>query len=141
MIVHARTPEQKEQLLAYAAQRIGYEPRALVGDMPYHAVGSIRDGRLMGAVVFMNWRRHSLEWHVAGQPGWLSRADLRELFSYAFVHCKCLRLWCLVARNNKRTRGFAERLGFKVKCVLDDEFGEHKDGIIYSMKRGDCKWI
>jgi RimJ/RimL family protein N-acetyltransferase len=141
LIVHAQTPDQRAQLLTYIAQKIGYAPRDLVGDMPYHAAGSIKDGRIVGGALFTNFRRHSIEVHVCGEPGWVTRGDLKSLFWYPFVHLGCLRLWCLIARNNKPSRSFCERLGFKVKCVSDDEFGPGKDGIVYAMKRSECKWL
>jgi RimJ/RimL family protein N-acetyltransferase len=57
------------------------------------------------------------------------------------VTLNCLRLWCMVRRNNKPARRGAERLGFKILGVAEDEFGEGKDGVIYTMSRANCKWI
>jgi hypothetical protein len=141
LIHHARTPEQKEYLVRYLAAKIGMEPQDLVGQMPFHMMASVVDDRLMGAVLVTNYRRQSVECHLAGEPGWVTRKDLRDLFSYPFVTLGCSRLWCVVARNNKRARKFTERCGFNVKAVLDDEFGQGKDGIFYSMNRSDCKWL
>lgn len=141
MIVHARTSEQEAQLAAYIARAIGMEPSKLVGDMPYHALASIRDDKLMGVVLFTSFREQSIEAHVCGKPGWVTRSDLAEMFAYPFEYLGVLRIWSVIARNNKPARSFIERLGFKVKCVLDDEFGESRDGILYAMKRRDCKWL
>ena len=141
MIVHATNPEQQTHLLTFIAMKVGVEPKAMVGDMPFHAMGAVRNSHLAGVAVFTNFRRHSIEVHVCGEPGWVTRADLAQLFGYPFQHLNVLRLWCLVARNNKKARRFAERLGFQVKCVADDEFGEGKDGIVFAMKRKDCKWL
>ena len=117
------------------------DPEKLVGDMPYHAAASVRDDKLMGVALFTSFRGQSIEAHVCGKPGWVTRADLRDLFAYPFQHLDVLRVWSVIARNNKPARSFIERLGFQVKCVLDDEFGEGKDGILYAMRRKDCKWI
>ena len=141
MIVHARTPEQKAQLATFIARAIGMEPQKLVGDMPYHVMASVRDDKLMGAVMFTSFREQSIEAHVCGKPGWVTRADLAEMFGYPFRHLNVLRVWSVIAQNNKPARSFIERLGFKVKCVLDHEFGEGKHGILYSMKRSDCRWL
>lgn len=141
MIVHAKTPEQSDQLVRYLAGKIGEEPQALIGSSPFHIMASVRDGKLLGAVLFLNYRRHSMEFHLCGGPGWVTRSEIRELFSYPFEFVGCLRLWCLIRRNNKTARKGAERLGFKVKCVLDDEFGDGKDAVLYSMKRSECRWL
>lgn len=141
MIVHARTPQQKAQLLEYITLAVGVTPRAMVGDMPFHAMGSIRDDKLVGCALFTNWRGHSVEAHVCGGPGWVTRGDLAELFAYPFGHLGARRIMLVIARNNRKARRFAERLGFRVKCVADDEFGEGKDGIVYAMNRKDCKWL
>ena len=141
MICAAVGPEQKAALLTYLAARIGEKPEDLVGAMPFAILGSVRGNRLVGAIVFLNYRRQSMEFHLAGAPGWVTRAEVKQLFRYAFIEAKCLRLWCLIKRNNKTARQGAERLGFKLLGVARDEFGEGRDGIIYSMRRRDCRWL
>ena len=141
VIVHARTPQQQAQLAAYIANAIGMAPEKLVGNMPYHAIASVRGDNLMGVALFTSFREQSIEAHVCGKPGWVTRADLAELFGYPFQYLNVLRVWSVIARNNKPARRFIERLGFQVKCVLDHEFGEGKDGILYALKRKDCKWL
>lgn len=141
MIVPAQNQEERRCLLEYVARRIGEEPRALVGDMPFAAIGVVRDNRILGAIIFLNYRRQSIEFHLAGSPGWLTRGEVATLFAHPFLELGCLRLWCLIRRNNKAARRGAERLGFRVMGVAEDEFGEGKDGIVYSMTRQQCKWI
>lgn len=141
MIVHPRTPEQRDQLVRYLAARIGEEPAALVGSSPFHIMASVRGDALLGAVLFLNYRRQSMEFHLCGGPGWVTRSEIRELFEYPFNIAGCLRLWCLIRRNNKAARKGAERLGFRVLGVAHNEFGERKDGILYEMCRKDCKWL
>jgi RimJ/RimL family protein N-acetyltransferase len=141
MILAAQNQEERHTLLTYLASRIGETPRSLVGDMPYAALGIIRDERILGAIVFLNYRRESVEFHLCGSPGWLTRGEIKALFAYPFVTLNCLRLWCMVRRNNKPARRGAERLGFKILGVAEDEFGEGKDGVISTMSRANCKWI
>lgn len=112
-----------------------------MGSMPFHAMGSIRDGHLVGVALFTNFRGESIEAHVCGGPGWVTRADLAHLFGYPFQQLGVLRMDLCIARNNRKARRFAERLGFQVKCVADDAFGEGRDGVVYSMRRKDCKWL
>lgn len=141
MIIHARTPEQEHQLAAVIASAIGIEPKKLIGDMPYHALASVRNDRLMGVVLFTSFREQSIEAHVCGKPGWVTRGDLAEMFRYPFEHLGVLRVWSVIARKNKPARTFIERLGFSVKAVLDDEFGPGKDGIMYALRRKECQWL
>jgi RimJ/RimL family protein N-acetyltransferase len=141
VIVFASTPHQRASLLAYLSRQIGELPQDLVGDMPFQIFGAVKNDRLAGAIIFLNYRRQSMEFHLCGSPGWLTRSDVVALFAYPFVHAGCLRLWCLIRRTNKKARKGVERLGFKVMGVADDEFGEGRDGIVYSMTRADCRWI
>jgi hypothetical protein len=141
MIVHARTPEQEAQLATYIAKAVGITAKDLIGDTPYHALASVRDDRLMGAVMFINYRGNSVEVNLCGSPGWVTRSEIRELFEYAFRFLGCLRLNCTIRRNNKPARRGAERLGFSVRCVLRDEYGRGKDAILYDLHRDDCKWL
>ena len=141
MICRAETPQQKAGLLAYIARRVGETPQDLVGDMKHEVIGVLKDGKLVGAIVFLNYRRQSIEFHLAGSPGWMTRGEIRQLFSYVFHQIGCLRLWCIIQRNNKPSRRGAERLGFKPKTPMEDEFGPGKDGILYSMRRCECKWL
>ena len=141
MIRHAQTPEQREKMLAYLASKLGYSPSELAGEMSYHLMASVNNGQLGCVVMWTNYRKQSMEFHLAGGQTWVPRADIRELFAYPFVHVGCLRLWCLIARNNKIARKRTEWLGFRVLGVADDEFGEGKDGIIYSLRRADCRWL
>jgi len=141
MIVPAQNAEELRTLVQYVADRIGETRQDLVGDLHHAAIGVIRDDRILGAIIFMNYWRQSCEFHLAGSPGWLTRGEIAQLFAYPFVSWGCLRLWCMIRRNNKPARRGAERLGFKVLGVAECEFGLGKDGIIYSMTKAQCKWI
>jgi hypothetical protein len=141
MIVHAWTQKHRVLLLQYIAKRIGMTPEELVGDMPYHAIGFLRGEHLKAAAIYTNFRRHSIEAHICGEPGCITRGEIRDCFAYAFQHLDVLRIDGIVRRNNKRVRRVVEGLGFKVKRVADDEFGPGKDGIVYAMRRSECKWL
>ena len=141
MIFRAETPEQRTHLLAYLAEKVDELPHELVGSSPFQIFAAIRNEKLAGVVLFVNYRRQSIEFHLCGAPGWMTRRDIRYLFSYAFGLNGCLRVWCLIKRKNKQARKGAERLGFRVLGVAHDEFGEGRDGILYEMTRSQCKWI
>ena len=137
----ARSPEERTQLVTYLADRIGTTAKALVGDMPFEMLAVVNGGALKGAVLLINFRRQSIELHCAGAPGWLTRANLRDIFDVVFNRLGCLVARGVTQRKNKKARRLNEKLGFKVVGVLDDEFGLHKDGILYAMRKQDCRWI
>ena len=144
MIVAAQTPDEQFRLLSWMARFIGERPEDLVGAMPFKAFGIMREDALIGGCVFLNYRRHSIEFHIGGAPGWaasMQRADIGALFDYPFHVLGCMRVWCTIQRKNAAARRGAEVLGFKVLGVAGDEFGPGRDGIIYSMRRRECRWI
>lgn len=141
MIIRAASTEDRARLLAYLSEKLRELPHDLVGDMPFEIIATAKGSCITGAVLYLNFRRQSIEMHCAGEPGWLTRPHLRELFGYPFEQLGCLRVWGVAHRKNKKARHLNERLGFKVTGVLDDEFGVGQDGILYSMKRSQCRWI
>src|SRR5262245_9204397 len=141
MIIAAQNREERLTLLTHLAHSIGETPQALVGAMPFAMFGIVKDNRILGAICFLNYRRESIEFHLCGSPGWLSRREIGDLFAYPFLTLKCRRLWCLIRQSNKEARLGAMRLGFRVLGVAEDEFGEGEDGVLFSMKRSDCKWL
>src|SRR5262245_25256670 len=141
MIVAANSNEERHTLLVHLAASIGETPQSLVGAMPFAMFGIVRDNRILGAICFLNYRRESIEFPLYCSPGWLNRGEIRSLCAYPFVTLNCRRLWCLIRTKNEDARRGAERLGFKVLGTAEDEFGEGEDGVIFSMKRSDCRWI
>lgn len=144
MILPAETRDEQIKMLKYIGHFVKERPEDLVGDMPFRAFGIVRDDKLLAAIVYYNYRRASIEFHLGGAPGWAAsmlREDIQMLFAYPFVELGCRRVWCLINRRNKAARRGAEVLGFKVAGVAHDEFGTREDGIIYAMRRHECRWI
>lgn len=141
MILPAITDADKAFLLHHLSKRIGEHPKFIVGDMPFNIVACVRDARITAVVAFLNYRRESMEFHLAVDPGGIARSEIKALFAYPFEQIGVLRLWCLIRRNNKKAREGALRLGFKQTGMCPDEFGHRKDGVEYSMRRCDCRWL
>lgn len=135
---------QKELVAAYLIKRI-YD----LGDDPwdgYEGIGVVKDRKLIGGVVYTEWReiakgQHDCRMHCAGEPGWLTRASLKAFFNYPFNQLKCVRVTAIVTKANKRARDLNERLGFRMEGCIKDGFGTGKDGILFGMTRRDCRWI
>jgi RimJ/RimL family protein N-acetyltransferase len=114
----------------------------------YEAIGVVRDGVMIGGVIYTEWREvrpgsdeHDIRMHCVGEPGWLTKTTLRAIFSYPFLQLRCIRVTGIVTKSNRRARDMNERLGFKLEGKIEDGFGTGRDGIIYGMRRQDCRWI
>ncbi len=115
-------------------------------DKDYEAIGVLKDGELIGGVIYTNYHelapgQHDIMMHCAGEPGWLTRSTLRTFFEYPFVQLRCIRITATVAKANKRARDLNQRLGFKIEGCIKDGYGLGKDGLLLGMRKADCKWI
>lgn len=140
MIEPARTFDERATLVAYLASKMGTSPEGLVGQMPFEIVAVRRDGKPMGAVMYINYRQTSIEMACAGEPGWLTRGNLRDLFAYPFLQLKVWTALTLVARSNRIARAFNTKLGFVELCTIPSGRKE-SDTILYGMTRNQCSWI
>jgi hypothetical protein len=141
MIVPAQTIEEKVVLVAYLASKIGTTPQALVGQMPFEAGKVVRNGKPMGAVLYTNYRQHSIEFSAAGEPGWMTRATIRQMFSYPFEQLGVYTLLALIKRSNSTARTISRGLGFGELCVIPAGDFKADDIILYGMARDKCPWI
>ncbi len=112
----------------------------------YEAIGVLKDGKLIGGVIYAEYREiapgeHDIRMHCAGEPGWLTKTTLRTFFSYAFDQLRCIRVTATVARANKRALDMNTRLGFKIEGCIKDGYGTGKDGLLLGMQKATCKWI
>jgi RimJ/RimL family protein N-acetyltransferase len=129
-------------LVTWLAGKIGTTPDGLVGDTPFNIMGVLRaDGALMGAVMFNHWRGGRIEIAGAGEPGWISRADMRAVFAYPFEQLHCWTILSYVNRHNTVSRDFTKRLGFVERCVIPCGPTKARDMVLYSMTRPECRWL
>jgi RimJ/RimL family protein N-acetyltransferase len=141
VIVRPDTPEDRAFVVSYIAGKIRTTPEALVGQMPFEVLAAVgSDGSLLGAVLYTNFRDQSIEMTSAGEPGWLSRGNLRAFFSYPFGQLQVRRVTGIVHRKNKHARNINERLGFKLEGVCRHGFKDG-DAMIYGMLKQECRWI
>lgn len=133
--------EAHELLAQWVAARIDrFGPAARFGNCT--AIGILRDKRIVGAVIFSNFRGHDMEVSIATEGQWATRGLLKSLFSYPFGQCGCARISALVARSNKKSRKLCESLGFKLEGVMRKSLhGGTEDACIYGMLREECRWF
>lgn len=140
MMTIARTQDERLTLLAYLASKIGSDPAALVGSMPFQIGAVRRAGRAMGAVLYTNKRGTTIEMTWAGEPGWVTRGALAAMFGYAFRDLDCLTVVGTIRCDNEKSRDMAERIGCMRVGLVPHAFGEGAHGYLYCMCRDRCEW-
>lgn len=141
MIVHLGDPQDRLVALEYLSQRVGIEANALVWNEPWEMLACVRGRTIIGTVMYNSWRGRSIETHWAGEPGWLTRAHLRDIFAFPFIRLGCLRVGGIIRRKNRTARKAAERIGFKLEGVAEKGFEDGTDAMLYGMTHDKCRWI
>lgn len=98
------------------------------------------DGTIQGGIVYHTKRGDSIEAVAAGAGNWLTPMRTRAIFEVAFNALGCELMIVHVAKRNKRSRRFVEKLGFTLRGTIPKAI-KGKDGVIYSLHRDECRWI
>ena len=108
------------------------------------AIGVARDDRLIAGVVYSDFRPAygNVMMSVAAEPDshWLTRGALAAFFHYPFMQLGCQRVTSAIARRNKRSRAFCEKIGFKYEGCIRRGFGTD-DAMLYGLLDTECRWI
>lgn len=140
-MIHAPASEaERLEWLQYLADRVGGEPRDIVGDMPFGIYGVIRWGRLAGVILYTNYRDASIEMAWAGEPGWLTRRVLRDMWAYPFCQLGVAVVTGMVKGRNRHSQDVAERMGC-VKCGSIPRWYGDDDAVIYAVTADQCRWV
>lgn len=142
-----------EEVIAWTAWRIPQTRARLEIDptiRPFgaaYAIGVLdKDNQLVAGVVFHSWAQdyQSIEISFAAStPKWATHGVLRELMAYAYETAGCNRVQVVVAKDNRPSRKFVERYGFRREGVATDGFGPGVDAILYRMLKREwlqSKW-
>ncbi len=107
---------------------------------PCQCVAFMDDERLVGIVVYYNYRWPSIDVaFYCDDPRWaLNRDMVAEALSYPFRQLECRRITALIERKNKRSRKMVQRLGFKEEGMLR-KAGEKGDLFVYGLLPEDYK--
>lgn len=108
------------------------------------AIGVARNGRIVGAAVFHDYRWASIEvTFVTTSASWASRKNIKAILSYPFLQLRCKRLTAITPEDNRTARAFLERLGFRQEGVHPDSYaGNDLDAISYGLLRSDAeRWL
>ena len=112
----------------------------------HHCIARYDDrDRLLGGVLFTDYRVGSVHIHMAGfHPRWVSKAMVYLAFDYPFQQLKVKKLFGLVPERNVKSRNNTLHLGFKIEYLVPDVLA-YADGVngmyIMSMYKEDCRWL
>lgn len=123
----------------FVAEQLGMELEEL---HPFTAMGVAIEGKLVGGVVYNNFRKHDIQLSAASiNPKWLSKNILTEIFTYPYIHLGCVRTTAVTGRKNSRTRKLLEGLGYRLEGVCRKGLDGKQDAIVYGMLKADCRWL
>lgn len=107
-------------------------------------VGIIRDNRIVGAVVYDNYRPEAKTIYVSialDDKRALTKDLLIQLFHYPFEQLNCNRMVALIDTRNTPSLTLCRRLGFVQEGVLRKAGLNNSDLAIFAMLRDECLWL
>lgn len=120
-----------EAVAQFVSERIG---SALCP--PYTTMGLMRDGQLVGGVVFNQFEGFDVHVTLAGER-W-TRTFIHAVGQYVFSQLGCLRLTATTEQDDVAC--YALRLGGEIEGRLRNHFGHGRDGIIIGILREDWRY-
>ena len=125
-----------DYLKVWAAKIIGID-----GFGPSTAIGVERDGKIICAAVYHNFRDGQIEASIAASSRrWANRSVLHALFAYPFNQVGAHRLLVTCNEANEKAMKMNSQLGFIQEGRLRQMYDPH-DAVIWGMLKDECKWI
>jgi RimJ/RimL family protein N-acetyltransferase len=91
---------------------------------PFTAMGWVKDGELVGQMIFNNYTGANLDIHLYFPGGGL-RKVVRQAYDYVFNRVGCVRLTAKVYSDNQKLLRLLNRLGFVYECTQKDYYLFH----------------
>lgn len=134
-IVHG--PQHREPVAQWVFANLGMRLAK-----PYDAVGIVRDGRLIGGVVFNGYNGANVDLTIYG-PGCISRRMLEAISRHVFIALQCTRATARTRRDNKLMHELLPRLGFRPEGTQPRYYGSKKedDAVVYGVLARNCPWL
>lgn len=104
------------------------------------AVGRLKDGQLIGGVLYEDYTKANVVCHIAGDEGWATKGFLRLIFDYPFNQLGVKRITAPVHSDNVKSILLMHRLGFTLEATLAQAIPDG-DLLIYRMFRSECRFI
>lgn len=112
------------------------------------AIGHIKDGKLIAAVTYNNFRMRpdksifTVEMGVySNDRGWATRGFLRAVFDYPFNQLGLERVQTMCSADRQDVIAFNKKLGFVQEGFHRKAWPLGGDSVSFSMLREECKWI
>lgn len=104
-------------------------------------IARVKDGALLGGVIFDNYTQAAIGVHTAGfVRHWVNRDLIWVTFDYAFNQLGVRKMIGLTPSNNTDAIKFNTSAGFTVETIVKDVFPD-SDLLIFSLYKKDCKWL
>jgi RimJ/RimL family protein N-acetyltransferase len=120
----------------------------ITGQLPYAAIGVVRNGAIVGGAVFHGFYTFrsvpvDIEMSSAFEPrsGWCTRNVIRGLSEYPFIQLGCRRVTARTARSNKAARRTLEAIGFKLEGIARKAIDGFEDAMLYGLLQAECHWL
>lgn len=128
--------EPKELIGRYVAQKQGQTEDW----KNFVAIGLLNSNdELIAGVVFDGYSHPNICMHISAER--LSKNFMDAIVRYPFEQLQCKRITGTILKSNKKSRRFANHMGFKLEGIMRDA---HKDGdvCIYGLMKKDAKkWM
>lgn len=103
-------------------------------------IGVARSTDIIGGAVYNNFYYdefgHPLKIEMSFatiDKRWATRGIIRGLLDYPFSHLKVKRVQLTIAKRNKHTRHFVQKLGFKLEGIARKAHHDGTDAAVYSL--------
>ena len=104
-----------------------------------------QENRVVGGVTYPNFTGREIWASIwLDDKKALTKATLKALFSYPFIHCGVKRLSTNTKAGNEESLKLQKKMGFVEEGRLRRFFGDdgpHEDAILMSMLKDECRWI
>lgn len=132
--------EQRPELLAWAAQRLGinFDP----GWCRWIAGGFDGETEPAFVVVYSRFTHRSCELTIAtdGLRRWATRRSLRAIFGVPFGQWGMQRVTFVIRSDNTESLNLCRRLGASFEGRVRREYADDVDAIVMGMLKGECRW-
>ena len=100
------------------------------------------NGEILAVVIYTRFSKHNCEMSIAtsGHKNWASKRFLKACYAYVFYQCGLKRITVVVDENNNQSITMCKKLGHVKEGILHSWFGE-TNGVIFRMKKEECKWL
>lgn len=106
------------------------------------SVARVKDGELLGGVVYNDYTGESMGIHVAAyEDHWLNRDLLYVVFDYPFRQLGVKRLFSQMPEDNKVALHFNKRLGFEYVTRVEGVFRNNVACILTKMEATNCRYL